>query len=380
MKLREDLVPWICIFLGGLIAAVVCFTILDSTAETERGIPLTGGIVGALVAWSALANLYLQLRRSNRTWESLQNLNEQLQTKLIRSSPRPVGYEREIDERNGLVLARPETWEPRGGLLFSFSAPKSSATDVFSAELQVTQFPMASDRMSEDFYTDIRRFVTQLVDDLGGVQVEETIFVGGGDRPSVRSAKFTVQTYAEVRMLRASVPGEVPHTWNYISRNRVHELVSPFIELALAKAGISSPGAQYLEQFARIRRDAKLTMDAVIDAWRVDPHGGLAATVDDVISRVLSSNREQLPWLPRDTPHDPTGGRQDAAAGVHDLTDEGEGDREESNVVPVTRMFVATHYPNLHRAFLFDFVDNVGDFPASTALFNDVIGSVRFLE
>lgn len=383
VALREDLVPWSFIFFGGIITAIVCFRILDSTAETESGIPLTGAIVGALVSWSALSNVFLQLRRSNRTTESFHDLVDKLQNKVVRSSPLPVGYEREVDERHGLVLARPEGWKPRGGVLFSFSAPPSTTNDIFSAELQITHSPVSSDESQESFYGEIRRSVSAFVRDVDGVHVEETVYVGGtADQSGIRSAKFTIQTYAVVHLVPGTGPGESGRSWSYLSKGQVREVVASLTDRALRDAGITPRGAQYLEQFALIRREVKVAVDLEIDSWRIDPGGGLSHTVRDTVDALLATNRDRFSGLPDQ--ESATGTEQssigDASNALGNLQTSQSDDREQVDVVPVIRMLVASYYPNLHRAFLFDFVDNVGDFATSTALFNDVLGTVRYLE
>jgi hypothetical protein len=371
---KEDLLPWLFILIGGLVAAFVTFFLLDSTAQTASGIPLTGGIVGALVSWSALTNIFLQIRRSNRTSEKLQALNNELQSKVIQRSPLPNGYEREVDERNGLVLARPAGWRPRAGVIFSFSSD-SRPDDLFVAEFSVSQLPLPRGQSSDDIYDQISNEYHATTLSNGGLFTEETVQVGGtDDTAGVRSRKCIMQLYALVQTTLTPPIGAKQITWEYISDSSVHSYAGRFVEDAFKKRRLTGLD---LPKLAALRSSVKSAVDTHINRWTVDPYRGLRRTVELCLDSVMTQVETSSSIEP-DVADVPGGGSADASKGASSLTQpQGEYIQD---VVAVNRAVVITHFTNLNRVFVFDFVDDVGDFSRSSDYLETIVRSVRFLQ
>jgi len=167
----------------GLTTAWVTFGVLKSQASTTSpDYSLEGAIVGALAATSLFASIYLQIRKSSGTLEQLRQVNKELQRKLLKGAPCPKDFQREITENNDIVFARPNTWKPAEGDVFSFEAP-SGANDTFPARVTLHIIPIERGGESgEPLYEEIRKKV------LSGPTISkqpapeiEKIWIGGID-------------------------------------------------------------------------------------------------------------------------------------------------------------------------------------------------------
>ena len=138
----------------GLFVAFVTFGILNSQAQGQFHTYQVGGaIAGALVSTSLLASLFLQIRKSSNEPEKLreqieanqQKFREQievLQQKLLRGSPCPLGFIAEISEQQKIVLARPEKWHKRGGMMFDFEMVDMRQDDHYPARFTCSFVPI----------------------------------------------------------------------------------------------------------------------------------------------------------------------------------------------------------------------------------------------
>ena len=142
-----DIVIWLLIVAAGLGAAYVCFGVLKSTAQGQfQSYSVGGAIAGALVSWGVLTSVYLQLRGSSNELRELRNRTEELQNKVIRGAPRPLGFEIEVDERQRIVLARPKEWRPKGGTIFFLEQ-----RDAAQADEQKSDKPKSGDVFPASF-------------------------------------------------------------------------------------------------------------------------------------------------------------------------------------------------------------------------------------
>jgi len=123
MKNKIFNAAFIVVIVGvGLAAAYILFAVLDSEASGEfQGYSVTGALAGFVVVELLLFSTYRQLRKSDE--EDLEEQINQLQQKLIRGAPRPPNFESEVAERERIVLARPQEWQPGAGVIFDFQLP-----------------------------------------------------------------------------------------------------------------------------------------------------------------------------------------------------------------------------------------------------------------
>lgn len=144
MEKTFDLIAVVVIAAVGLFIAYVTFGILDSQADAKiKSYSVSGAIAGALISISLLASVYMQLRKSSIEVHELRSRNKQLESKVIRGAPKPKDFEIEVAEPQHLVLARPRTWEPKGGVIFNFEKPESDMKegDIFPAQFTVSFTP-----------------------------------------------------------------------------------------------------------------------------------------------------------------------------------------------------------------------------------------------
>jgi hypothetical protein len=229
-----DLIAVILITVVSLFTAYLMFGILESSASAEiQHYSVGGAIAGALVTISLLASVYLQFRKRSESDElsklikekaelqqrlnredELKNLRRQnieLQQKLLRGAPQPQGFTIEVSERERIVLARPQEWEPRGGIIFDFELPDKSMheNDIFPARFTCYYSPVGEEHQ-EDYYQRYREsvFDAQFVES----HTSEYIFLGG-ETQGVRSLKVIAKEYVQVRIRNAPVTGKVFRNW-----------------------------------------------------------------------------------------------------------------------------------------------------------------------
>jgi hypothetical protein len=119
----------VVIFVVSLGVAWVLFGILESSATADlRQWKLGGAFAGfaftALLLSSTTFQAFKEMRRDKEE-EYLRRIAE-LQSKLVRGAPKPVGFTVDVDERHKLVFARPVDWRPRQGILYQYVSPPVS--------------------------------------------------------------------------------------------------------------------------------------------------------------------------------------------------------------------------------------------------------------
>jgi hypothetical protein len=144
---RNPISPWIsgviiiaAIVILSLAAAVICFNVLQSSAEaTLQNWKVGGGIAAFLVTASFLSSTFLSLYRLLTTdqIEDYRERIQELEKKLIKGAPCPPKYTIDVDEKHKLVFARPDEWEPKGGILYAY-VEKKKENDTFFANFVVT--------------------------------------------------------------------------------------------------------------------------------------------------------------------------------------------------------------------------------------------------
>lgn len=217
----SDLIAVVVIAGTGLLTAYITFGLLESQANADiQGYAVSGAIAGALVTMSLLATVYGQFRKSSGELEKLRSRNEELQQKLVRGAPRPPGFKPEVEERQKIVLARPDEWSPRGGVIFDFELDhkEMQPDDVVPSRFRLSYTLVTDDTASADkFYENYRVSVSQA--DYVTVHTTEYVYLGG-EQGAVRSLKIIAQECAFARKLRDSLTDVTSFAWETISREQ----------------------------------------------------------------------------------------------------------------------------------------------------------------
>lgn len=309
------------IALIGIFTAVVTFGILKSQAQGEIGPYQVGGaIAGALVSWSLLASLYLQIRKSSNEPEKLR---EQLQAdqkrfqeeigvlnqKLLRGSPCPEGFIAEISEQQKIVLARPEKWHKRGGMMFDVEMVEMTPGDNYPARFTCSFVPITPDyeKLKMDGFYDVFEENIRLNPYNYYTRCEYSHY--GGDR---HQAKKCIKLIAgqHVRLEFYANP--------YGGKNRMESSVVSEREYAKNTVSPAAPP----------NAEASVEPDA------------------------LTTSQEFL-----------VNGRAPV----------------EVRYVKISHMFVACYREELKKIFFFEFMDDEKDFGRTSEIFNQVLDSTRFL-
>lgn len=420
-----DLAVWFLIATIGLVAAYVCFGILTSAAEGKyQAYSIGGAIAGAIVSWGVLTSVYLQLRGSSTELEDLRERNEQLQNKLIRGAPRPQGFETEVDERQRIVLARPKLWRPKGGTIFELELPNDAmrAGDSFPARFHCFCMPIEkSDGSTRESYYE--RELKELRQALEGQVVSsytsEKVRVGGG-QSAVECLKVIVHQFAEVRTGPSPETGKIQRNWSLVNRSdfvgQLHGIAPSILVIGkVEEVTIFGWG---------IRRAANCYVNKEKREWRfVDPSTiAVSLKPDDVKTETtlefvfenpdtagIRSNALVIQVVRRSSSG--TAVEDAVPLGAHAVrvseatnaeASEGSETAPQQPVVvvattenpaavstpaepqvtyqEVARMRVVCFHEALETVYYFDFWDDVKDFVESSAVFNQVLASARFLD
>ena len=220
--------------LSGLVAFVT-YGVLDSTGASEQPVVSLGGaIVGFIATFALLERLlkWLQkndqdaalidaqqvirdLTKQNERDEALTTAmqeirelraeNDDLSTQLVRGLTLPDGYVAEIIDHHKLVVARPEDFVSRGGVILDYTAKSPDqpngdelVIDVVPAHLWVSFEPSDYDDPDKyyRYYADRARRNPRV--ELMGL---ERTFIGPEERPRA-ALKVTTRTVARVIVTR----------------------------------------------------------------------------------------------------------------------------------------------------------------------------------
>ncbi|MFZ0751442.1 MAG: hypothetical protein WAM70_18910, partial [Pyrinomonadaceae bacterium] len=241
---REKVVDGVIVLfiaLVGLLTAYVTFGVLKSQAEGEfQGYQLGGAIAGAIVSWSMLASVYLQIRKSSGELQELRERNEELQQKLIRGTPRPPGFEIELAEQQKLVLARPKEWERRGGIIFDFVLPdeRLQAKDNFPARFLCSFIPIpkrsADPKQSKEIKSCTDYYEKYLMTFAGHPYIQsytsEYISIGG-DPQHTESLKIIAHQYVRIFSEKDPITSKETRNWKFIGKDAFESAVDNMKEV-----------------------------------------------------------------------------------------------------------------------------------------------------
>ena len=383
--------------------AIVCFGVLSSSAEWSNGWALGGAIAGFAVSFVVTFGAYDKLRAASdglnqeqqalrqeleRTRADLaaqqeegQRKLDELRGKLIRGAPRPKDFDVEVDERQRLVIARPQGWEPKGGIIFSYRATvDETQPDRFPATLQVSAAPLDPADAADlaGMYDRIRQRESN--SSAGVPLVAETVQLGSDREDGVRSLRVLSRAYVEIDLTQGK---------------KLDYRVIPYVDYAARIRGYAEDllEAAGMKRFGDLQEQLEFSRAAEPLAAELDRQfssGELRATDDHALEtgpdgpRIVTVTRSAA----APTPGGPDPAVQGAAI-VGGQSDRGPSDalgalrgitRERRIAVsPVGRVRVFCAHQELETLFEFDFVDDIVDFTNSTAQFDSIMRSVRFL-
>ena len=199
-----DLTILLIIVGSALIVAYVTFGILNSQADAEiQKYSLGGAIVGFLITFSTFISTYTQFRRSSLDVQELYRQISELQNKLMKGAPKPSSeFIIESDERQRIVLARPEKWECAGGVIFDYEIPLCNLTreeDVFPAHFRVSFKPIKDSEKPEEYYMHYIEKIKNKKSVAGEECTNEYIYLGG-EYDNIKSLKIIAKQYAKCKL------------------------------------------------------------------------------------------------------------------------------------------------------------------------------------
>jgi hypothetical protein len=424
---KQDVIVVVVLASISLVIGFIFFLVIGSTAEGEvLGVQVSGGIAGFVVVFALLFNSYKQSQSSSefvrdlqrrleakdqelnrkRELEKLQEQNSELQAKLIRGAPCPLGFSIEVAERERIVFARPDVWSPRGGQIVDLMEPyKPSDNRGIPARFRCTYRHIFKKTKRANLFEEFRQ------DWLAEFEAPtiETVRLGG-DPSQVEALKLIGRQYYRVEQFdSAKVPvGYEPETelvprWeflgglNEVRPNMIHatgDSQEP-TNIVLVGEGFGSDSKFYafrveddfdmnyleegteLEALDKSRRAVGVSLPP-----QLTENAGSLQIVLDNCSRTQSDISERAVIL-------------NVVAREHAI---GEGQMQsetfllEEKVFEYVRVFysqVVCYAENLKlrggkddhgTLFMFHYFDDEHDFSDSSMVFNQILNSIRFLE
>lgn len=435
----SDIVVLILIFFAGLLSAWVCFGVLSSTASGEfQSYSVGGAIAGAVVSWAILTSVFLQLRGSSTELRELRQHAEELQRKVIRGAPRPPGFDTELDERQRIVLARPKEWQPKYGTIFQFEEKvdlevKKDDADVFPATFQCTFYPIEEDtegseegakQAKESEKTRREKFYEG---ELGRLKEQSQFILSstyemvrlGAEASEIECLKVIAQQCARIRIGPMRETGRMGITWTIINR----EQFTGWILEAWPRVVHTGPGQKLTLKgysfrdgmVAYVNNEKRETQvmwpkpipgqgqifesefaEVTLKASDVARACVLEIQVENKDTRGLRSNTFGVSVVERPEgeaarPAIQEGGSGAAESGANSANQEAEENgkpgvggktapKERFVWEQIIRMRVVCYHDALGKIFYFDFLDDLKDFKESSAVFNRILASTRFLD
>ena len=349
-----------------------------------------------------MTSVYLQLRGSSNELQELRNRTEELQNKLIRGAPRPQGFDIEIDERQRIVLARPKDWQPKGGTIFDLEQ-EIKANDSFAAAFRCYFVPIEKGSTREAFY---EKQLQVLSESSGFVKSYSHELVRlGGELSGVESLKIIARQFVEIRTKPSQDSGRIERNWIFLSKD---QFTGRIIDVEPSGLPVRKPGKVALrgESFRKgavcyvngKERDTQVVESWLASVTLIDEDVAQPGTLELVLENPetggLRSNARAM-LVSEDIKGEEGGGRApeettteqqktsegSGAAEKRSLPGEG-GDGAEERVAfqEVVRMRVVCYHEPLERIYYFEFFDDVRDFKDSSAVFNRILASTRFLD
>ena len=317
-----DLIVLLVIAMVGLFIAYVTFGILNSQAEAEiQQYSVSGAIAGALVSVSLLSSVYLQLRKSSGELEELREKNKELEHKLIRGAPRPQQFNIEVDERQRIVLARPAEWKPYGGIMFDFWRPPEG----------------------------LHEFKDKLTNPIPA--------------PSELSHRYPVRFNATFIPIPSGITAE-----KYYER---------YLKSLKGNIWIGEQTAEYIHLGDEGGKVRSLKLIGQNFVSMMIAQGPITNEPTIMVNPLTKQQVQELREHPAQPPQSQT------TAKANPTSESGApaqlSDSPAPTIVQVWQMYVVCFHKELGKVFFFSFWDDDHDFTESSAQFNKILDSIRFL-
>ncbi len=412
---------------GGIAGFVVVFALL---ASTYRQFQSSSRYVQDLKR--QIEEQKEELTRAHEL-QQLREENKELQHKVIRGAPCPEGFLIEVSERQRIVLARPENWAPQGGMIFNMELPtKSPSKDVFAPTFQCYHLPVAAvtsggKRSSSTIVDNEIKAVSDSVE-MGFTEsfTHETMTIGGEPHP-VKCIKIIANQYAKVIW---QAPDEMRRTgrrwiWFTIDRDEFIgniEYVFPPEVVQQQPARLTIIGHGFTAQTKVLFNDEPKTtifysdtrVDVSLSADDLSTPGPAELSIHnpdrtDETSQPVNLQIRKKGEIPQQlageflTQSEPGSeeGLEYEGTGLPGTEGETPDIDSASRSAPAQEPAAGTYFTRLTHmrvvcchegirlsqrqgrpgaVFIFEFFDNTDDFQESSAIFNQVLKSVRFLE
>ncbi|SNR24840.1 hypothetical protein [Blastococcus mobilis] len=378
---------------AGLVAAIVCFGFLRSEAlgETPTGWSLSGAVAGFLAASAFAGGLFRELENSSAGVEKLRQqydmenqelrrVNKELEQKLIRGAPKPEEFETEVDERQRLVLSRPKEWEPVGASVFAFQRPERLLRkgDTFPPYVRVSYEPITAATPDPDvYYRELQQRFERGLGSRGGPYRSEIVGIGGEPAP-IPSLKLVARTYVKTVLHLNLLTGQEERVRSIVRLEDFEAHVATRVNKVLGgRVPFGKLGWDQLSQWQDFQVRLRQEVQDELESGRLE-YGDLAGFIEEragtVASRTSTGEESAPVGQASDAAMD-----QGAEAAENITAAEEDMLSESEEVLPVAEMWVCCYHRGLRKVFFFEFADNSTDYRNSSAVFNSVLQSVRFL-
>jgi hypothetical protein len=339
--------PVIVILASGV--AYLTFGILQSTATLESSYKIGGAFAGFIIAFGTLFSAYAQLRKTSGETEELQARIKELEGKLIRGAPCPRDFEPMVDERHRIVLAKPKSWKPYGGMIFDFveELPIPSPADVVPARFNLRYVSVSRKDLLESLKSAARR-----QDNGAGGDIADELYKNFIKMTETSPA---VSDFKYESVFIGAAPDRIK-CLKVIAKQMCRVILNTD-----PVTGVKNYGGQMLtkegferekEEAERMEAEKKMEEEERAEAEKRAKGARVRA------SKARAAAAAEPPPPPAPPKH----------AGY-----------EVIGVMELWRMYVMCYHPSLEKLFFFEFSDDKEDFNESSAMFNQILESVRFL-
>jgi len=376
-----------------------------------------------VVSWAILTSVFLQLRGSSTELRELRRRAEELQSKVIRGAPRPPGFDTEVDERQRIVLARPKDWQPRGGTIFELEEKvdleeKADLEDIFPASfkcyfLPIKDGPKANEggakapeeglkARREKYYEQELNVLNQSPQFVFSSSYE--IMRMGAEASEIECLKVIAHQCAQITIGPSPNTGRMEINWRVLTRDeftgRIYSVKPEVLHtggvqrLTLGGVAFREGMVAYVNGMARETRIMGLGWaEVLLQPVDVYQPRALEIQVENRDTRGLRSNTYPISVVEKPegepSPMAILGGESAALENPPGVTPvekrnaAGAGKpapKERTFYEQITRMRVVCYHEALGKIFYFEFFDDVRDFKDSSAVFNRILASTRFLD